>query len=93
MLPRDRQEVKDRVLQEREDYIRELKQKDREKDLSMTGNESLKWNFTLWHEPLLRCFPETDMKQGSRGKIAWIYMKINERRQVRSWSNLAIELA
>ncbi len=93
MWPRDRPEVKDRVLREREEYVKELKKKDRERDLTLTDIESAKWSFTLWHEPLLRCFPEVDIKQGSRGKIAWIYVKIDDCWQVRSWSNLAIELA
>ncbi len=91
--PRDRPEVQDRVLREREKYVKERKKKDRERDLTLTDIESAKWSFTLWHEPLLRCFPEVDIKQGSRGKIAWIYVKIDDCWQVRSWSNLAIELA
>ncbi len=91
--PRDRPEVQDRVLREREEYVKELKKKDRERDLTLTDIESAKWSFTLWREPLLRCFPEVDIKQGSRGKIAWIYVKIDNCWQVRSWSNLAIELA
>ncbi|KAF4103731.1 hypothetical protein G5714_014718 [Onychostoma macrolepis] len=93
MLPWDKKEIRERVLQEREEHVRDIKRRDREKDLTLTDIESAKWNFTLWHEPILRCFPETDLKQGSRGKVAWIYVKIDERWQVRSWANLAIELA
>ncbi|XP_058619999.1 uncharacterized protein LOC131532399 [Onychostoma macrolepis] len=93
MLPWDKEEIRERVLQEREEHVRDIKRRDREKDLTLTDIESAKWNFTLWHEPILRCFPETDLKQGSRGKVAWVYVKIDERWQVRSWANLAIELA
>ncbi len=47
-----------------EEYVKELKKKDRERDSTLTDSESAKWNFTLWHEPLLRCFPEVDMNKG-----------------------------
>lgn len=93
IFPRDGKEARDRALQEREELVRKIKRRDREKDLSLTERESQKWNLTLWHEVIHRCFPEADPKQGSCGKFAWIYVKLGEQWQVRSWSDLAIELA
>ncbi len=72
--------------------MRDIRWNDREKDLTLTDLESMKWNFTLWQGPISKCFPKVDLRQGSRGKIAWVYVKRGEVWQVRSWVSLAMEL-
>lgn len=72
---------------------REIKRQDYEKDLTFTDIESMRWDLSLWIQLILRCFPEVDLKQWSRAKVAWIYVKFGKHWQVRSWWDLAIELA
>ncbi len=42
IFPRDGKEARDRALQEREELVRKIKRRDREKDLSLTERESQK---------------------------------------------------
>ncbi len=93
MLPRDGEEVKNRTLRKREELVRDIRWNDHGKDLTLTDLESMKWNFKLWQGPISKCFPEVDLRQGSRGKIAWVYVKRGDAWQVRSWVSLAMELA
>ncbi len=68
MLPRDGEEVKNRTLRKREELVRDIRWNDHGKDLTLTDLESMKWNFKLWQGPISKCFPEVDLRQGSRGK-------------------------
>lgn len=92
MVPKNGKGTRNKTLLGKEDFAREIKRQDREKDLSFTDIESMRWELSLWTQPILRCFPVVDPKQGSRGKIAWIYVKIGDQWQVRSWGHLAVEL-
>ncbi len=85
--------MKNRTLRKREELVRDIRWNDHGKDLTLTDLESMKWNFKLWQGPISKCFPEVDLRQGSREKIAWVYVKRGEVWQVRSWVSLAMELA
>ncbi|KAK9972673.1 hypothetical protein ABG768_025962 [Culter alburnus] len=93
ILPGAEKERGDRALREREELVKEITRKDQDKDLTLADLESAKWHLTLWYEPLLKCFPEEDLKAGPRSRFAWIYVLRNQMWQVRSWRSLAIEIA
>lgn len=89
----DGKDVERLIIREREKLAKDIKRKDREKDLTLAENETREWSLRLWHEPILRCFPEVTLELGSRGRLAWVYVKRSQQWQVRSWGSLAIELA
>lgn len=86
VFPSDREGLKNRILWEREEFVRDIMWKDRHLDLILADGESTRWILTLWFEPITKCFPETDMKAGSIGRSAWVYVKRDELWQVHSWS-------
>ncbi|ROL55121.1 hypothetical protein DPX16_15216 [Anabarilius grahami] len=93
IFPNDTRDSKDRAQREREELVKEIVRKDRENDLTSAESESMRWNLTLWMEPLKKCFPEVNMRMGSRGKLAWTYVRRGLQWQIRSWGSLAIEIA
>ncbi len=43
-----------------------------QKDLTLTDLKSMKWNFTLWHGPTLKCFPKVDLHEKQPEiKVIW----------------------
>lgn len=93
IFPSDDREIRNQALREREALVGEILDKDRESDLSLADLESTRWSLTLWQVPILGCFPEVEMKRGSSGKLAWVYVKRGQEWRVRTWGSLAMELA
>lgn len=93
IFPSDGKESRDRAVRERKELVKEILRKDQDKDLTLLDLESTKCNLTLWYEPILKCLPEEDLKAGTRGKSAWVYVMRDQKWRVRSWRSLAIEIA